>query len=326
MSVLLIGSSVVTTLLIPAGGVPGGRRGVRPRARVPRARASRRGVRHDLRPQHDRDPVVRRRVGDGRPAQPRAALPAALRHGAGVGQATPAAGAASSPAITFLVTILFNADVDAQGGAYATGVLVLMTSAALAVTLAGCGAAHGRGSAIVLITLIFVYTTVVNIIERPEGMKIASLFIVAIIVHVAGLARAALDRAAGPRASSRTSMAHALHPRSGRRRRSGSSPTGPDTGLPEEYDHKLREAQRVAPPAAGERGAVPRSAAGRRVGVQRTLRGQRRGRGRPPRAALREPGDPERHRRAAALHPRRDRHDPARLLRLDRRQSRSPTC
>ena len=32
-------------------------------------------------------------------------------------------------AITFVVTIIFKADVEAQGGAYATGVLVLMTSA-----------------------------------------------------------------------------------------------------------------------------------------------------------------------------------------------------
>ena len=33
-------------------------------------------------------------------------------------------------AIAFLITWLFDADVDAQGGAYATGVLVLITSAA----------------------------------------------------------------------------------------------------------------------------------------------------------------------------------------------------
>ena len=37
--------------------------------------------------------------------------------------------------ITFLVTIIFDANVDAQGGAYATGVLVLMSSAALAVAI-----------------------------------------------------------------------------------------------------------------------------------------------------------------------------------------------
>ena len=37
--------------------------------------------------------------------------------------------------ISFLVTVIFKANVEAQGGAYATGVLVLMSSAAFAVTL-----------------------------------------------------------------------------------------------------------------------------------------------------------------------------------------------
>ena len=71
--------------------------------------------------------------------------------------------------IAFLITILFNADVEAQGGAYATGVLVLMTSAALAVTL-GMKHTHQRGwPGFAVITAIFIYTTITNVIERPEG-------------------------------------------------------------------------------------------------------------------------------------------------------------
>ena len=84
-------------------------------------------------------------------------------------------------AITFLITVLFEADVEAQGGAYATGVLVLMTSAAVAVTL-HYRARHAQFLAFATITVVFVYTTLLNIYERPEGIKIASWFIATIIV------------------------------------------------------------------------------------------------------------------------------------------------
>ncbi len=82
--------------------------------------------------------------------------------------------------ISLVVTQVFNADVNAQGGAYATGVLVLMTSAAVAVTIT-----HWRGRSRWLygsMTAVFLYTTATNIVERPEGIKIASFFIAGIVV------------------------------------------------------------------------------------------------------------------------------------------------
>ncbi|HVF57908.1 MAG TPA: hypothetical protein VM934_17280 [Pyrinomonadaceae bacterium] len=84
-------------------------------------------------------------------------------------------------AIAFTVTILFKADVDKQAGAYATGVLVLMGSAAVAVTLAAWRERGLMKWAFLLISLVFAYTTVVNVVEQPEGIKIASLFIAGII-------------------------------------------------------------------------------------------------------------------------------------------------
>jgi hypothetical protein len=84
--------------------------------------------------------------------------------------------------ICFAVTLLFKANVEAQGGAYATGVLALMSSAAIAVALSVWREGSKWRWAFLLIALVFVYTTVVNIIEQPEGLKIASFFIGFIIL------------------------------------------------------------------------------------------------------------------------------------------------
>jgi hypothetical protein len=83
--------------------------------------------------------------------------------------------------ICFVVTVLFEADVTSQGGAYATGVLVLMTSAAVAVTISAWRRKEKVWVAFGIITFVFVYTTAVGIIEQPSGLKIASFFIFAII-------------------------------------------------------------------------------------------------------------------------------------------------
>jgi len=89
--------------------------------------------------------------------------------------------------VAFYVTHAFHANVDAQGGAYATGVLVLITSAACAVTLS-VRTVRARVLTL-LVTLIFVYTTAMNIWERPEGLKISCIFI-ATMMFVSFVSRA----------------------------------------------------------------------------------------------------------------------------------------
>ncbi|HEX8368327.1 MAG TPA: hypothetical protein VF604_07280 [Pyrinomonadaceae bacterium] len=84
--------------------------------------------------------------------------------------------------ICFAVTLIFKANVEAQGGAYATGVLFLMTSAAIAVTISAWRKAQATKWLFLIIALVFAYTTITNIIERPDGIKIASFFIFAIIL------------------------------------------------------------------------------------------------------------------------------------------------
>ena len=97
-------------------------------------------------------------------------------------------------AINLIVTLIFKADVAAQGGAYATGVLVLMTSACVGsfVHLWRAGHKSIREWATLtffgLVTLVFIYTTAANIWERPDGVKIASCFIFGTLV-IAGVSR-----------------------------------------------------------------------------------------------------------------------------------------
>ncbi|WP_330341281.1 APC family permease [Streptomyces sp. NBC_00557] len=95
--------------------------------------------------------------------------------------------------IAFLVTWIFDANVDKQGGAYATGVLVLISSAAIAVTIAARKAGQRKWTiGFGVIAAVFLYTTVVNVIERPDGVKIGACFIAGIILvsFLSRLARA----------------------------------------------------------------------------------------------------------------------------------------
>lgn len=85
-------------------------------------------------------------------------------------------------AISVAITIAFGADVDAQAGAYATGILAMMVSGAVAVTVS---AAHRRQRrqtiAFTVLTLVLLYALVENIREKPDGIAISGLFIAGII-------------------------------------------------------------------------------------------------------------------------------------------------
>lgn len=88
-----------------------------------------------------------------------------------------------------VITLIFRADVNAQGGAYATGVLVLMSSAALA---SAVSLWKERSFALSLycwgVVMVFAYTTGANIVERTDGIIIAAFFILFILV-VSGISR-----------------------------------------------------------------------------------------------------------------------------------------
>ena len=142
--------------------------------------------------------------------------------------------------IAFAVTIYFNAGVNVQGGAYATGVLVLMGSSALAVALAAWRSGR-RWLGYSVLTGIFAYTTIVNIAARPEGIKIASFFIIGIIATsmISRVLRSTELRVHGIEADAKAESF--LRDAAGTAVRIIAN--RPDSGLPSEYEHKLREAR-----------------------------------------------------------------------------------
>ena len=85
-------------------------------------------------------------------------------------------------AISILITIGFNADVNAQAGAYATGILAMMVSGAVAVTISAIRKKQ-RGAAVgfTVLTLVMLYALAANVIEKPDGITISAFFILGIV-------------------------------------------------------------------------------------------------------------------------------------------------
>jgi hypothetical protein len=84
--------------------------------------------------------------------------------------------------IAIVITFAFGANVDAQAGAYATGILAMMVSGAVAVTIAAARH-HQRGAAVGfgILTAILVYALADNVLEKPDGITISFFFILGII-------------------------------------------------------------------------------------------------------------------------------------------------
>jgi len=143
--------------------------------------------------------------------------------------------------IAIIISLVFGASVEAQGGAYATGVLVLMSSGALAIAVVTWRARSGWVP-FLLIAGVFVYTTFTNMFERPEGIKIASIFI-ATIVFTSLVSRTLRSTELRVHGFELDDMAQAFINGVARRGRAiRIIANRPGTGLPKEYEDKMREA------------------------------------------------------------------------------------
>jgi len=86
-------------------------------------------------------------------------------------------------AVGILITLIFKADVNAQAGAYATGILAMMVSGAAAVAISAARRKKRvAATGFTVLTLILVYALVENLREKPDGLMISLFFIAGIVV------------------------------------------------------------------------------------------------------------------------------------------------
>jgi hypothetical protein len=84
--------------------------------------------------------------------------------------------------VCIVITVVFDADVNAQAGAYATGILAMMVSGAFAVTVSSAKSRQRPATfASALLTVVLLYALVKNVIDKPDGITISAMFIVGIV-------------------------------------------------------------------------------------------------------------------------------------------------
>jgi amino acid transporter len=86
-------------------------------------------------------------------------------------------------AVSIAITIVFKADVNAQAGAYATGILAMMVSGAVAVTISALRRRRRRSAVgFGVLTVVLLYALIANVVEKPDGITISAFFILGIVV------------------------------------------------------------------------------------------------------------------------------------------------
>jgi hypothetical protein len=84
--------------------------------------------------------------------------------------------------VSIALTVAFEADVDAQAGAYATGILAMMVSGAAAVAItARRRRQHGATVGCTVLTLVLLCALAENVREKPDGLAIAALFVLGVV-------------------------------------------------------------------------------------------------------------------------------------------------